>query len=246
MMEPNLDIRLALREYPQNSTPIMSQRWESLLFLHWEYEAEEIQKTLPPGLFVDQFQGKAYMGITPFFMKKVKLNAMPIFSSIPDFMELNVRTYVYDETGTPGVWFYSLDANSFLVVQAASRILDLPYFYANMQFKINEEQEIDYQSQRQNTSSPVQFLYKGTAQSIEAPPGSLEFFLVERYVLFAYKKNGQLVKGRVHHAPYPLYQAEVTKWDNHLFELDGLKKPANSPQHAVFSPGVNVDIFKLS
>ena len=36
-------------------------------------------------------------------------------------MELNLRTYVYDRAGVPGVWFYSLDANQPLAVGIARR-----------------------------------------------------------------------------------------------------------------------------
>ena len=36
-------------------------------------------------------------------------------------MEVNVRTYVYDQASVPGVWFYSLDANQRLAVALARR-----------------------------------------------------------------------------------------------------------------------------
>jgi uncharacterized protein YqjF (DUF2071 family) len=66
MPTPTLSARLAVREYPKNSIALMEQKWRSLLFLHWEYDPEEIQKTLPKGLHVDLFNGKAYIGLTLF------------------------------------------------------------------------------------------------------------------------------------------------------------------------------------
>src|SRR5215211_1177496 len=106
--QPTDSSRQAARDYPQrNAIPIMEQQWRNLLFLHWEYDAELIQKTLPKGLFVDKFDGKAYVGITPFWVPKVNLKMLPSIPGASHFLEINLRTYVYDETGAPGVWFYS-------------------------------------------------------------------------------------------------------------------------------------------
>ena len=74
----------------------MYQRWRDLLFLHWEYPAAAIQETLPDGLFVDTFGGKAYLGIVPFFMKNIRPVFLPAVPGLSNFMEVNVRTYVYD------------------------------------------------------------------------------------------------------------------------------------------------------
>ncbi|HAY10466.1 MAG TPA: DUF2071 domain-containing protein, partial [Thauera sp.] len=35
------------------------------------------------------------------------------------FLELNLRTYVHDDAGRPGIWFYSLDCNRALAVWVA-------------------------------------------------------------------------------------------------------------------------------
>jgi uncharacterized protein YqjF (DUF2071 family) len=54
----------------------MFQQWRDLLFLHWEHPVASIQETLPKGLFVDQFNGKAWLGLVPFFMQ----NSVPASS----------------------------------------------------------------------------------------------------------------------------------------------------------------------
>ena len=63
---PSESQRLAARTRPTGK-PVMYQQWRDLLFLHWEYSVAAIQATLPDGLFVDTFAGKAYLGIVPFF-----------------------------------------------------------------------------------------------------------------------------------------------------------------------------------
>lgn len=246
MTAPTSSSRLAVRDYPKDATPLMDQKWRNLLFLHWEYDKDEIQRTLPAGLTVDTFQGKAYLGTTPFWLEGVKPKFFP---SIPlpglsHFFELNFRTYVYDEAGVPGVWFYSLDANQYMAVQLARQFFSLPYRYAKIESALNAQQQIEFRCQPQDTHVSLEFIYKGEGKTFLAEPGSLEFFLVERYVLFA-DQGKQLARGRVHHAPYPLHQPQVIKWDSQLFELDHFSNPGRAPDHALFSPGVDVEVFSL-
>ncbi|MDP4593007.1 MAG: hydantoinase B/oxoprolinase family protein, partial [Beijerinckiaceae bacterium] len=126
--------------------PVMFRQWRDLLFLHWEYPVEAIQATLPNGLFVDTFAGKAYLGVVPFFMQKIRPRFLPAVPGISDFMELNLRTYVHDKAGVPGVWFYSLDANQWMAVQIARRFFHLPYEYAKMKSSRTPEGSIGFES----------------------------------------------------------------------------------------------------
>ena len=68
---PTDDHRLHFRKRPDR-THVMYQRWEQLLFLHWEWDAAEIQKTLPEGLYADTFGGEAWLGLVPFYMRAVR------------------------------------------------------------------------------------------------------------------------------------------------------------------------------
>ncbi len=245
MPEPTLTSRLAIRDYPKNISPLMEQKWRRLLFLHWECDPHMIQKSLPKGLHVDLFRGKAYVAIVPFFIHDVRPKFGPSLPGFSNLMEMNLRTYVYDETGIPGVWFYSLDINSRLAVQMARTFFYLPYFYADMKSYSTDEQETVYRCQRHEISSISEFIYQGNQNQIKVEPESLEFFLIERYVLFSDKGDHQLVAGRVHHAPYPLYSAKLSKWDDLVFEWDGLVRPGRPPEHICFSSGVDVEIFPL-
>src|SRR3990172_1255020 len=122
MKQPSIKDRLLARQEPQDKFVVMHQDWRHLLFLHWEYDIEEIQRSLPPGLYADTFNGKAYLGIIPFSLQKLRFSVLPPVPGISDFNEVNVRTYVHDENGTPGVWFYSLDADNLPAVEAANLI----------------------------------------------------------------------------------------------------------------------------
>jgi uncharacterized protein len=154
---------------------------------------------------------------------------------------------VHDREGVPGVWFYSLDANQSLAVAIARRFFHLPYEHAQMQSSRTPEGRIRYESLRTGTranSLRCVFDYAPGADLPQAEPGSLEFFLVERYRLYSSAPHG-LRRGAVSHPPYPLCRAGVTAWDENLLPLNGFTPTGRPPDHAIMSRGVDVTIFRL-
>lgn len=242
---PQLADRLATRTRPAQR-PAMYQTWRDLLFLHWQVEPGLIQATLPPGLTVDTFDGAAYVGIVPFYMRGIRPIFSPAIPGISNFLETNLRTYAFDAQGVPGVWFYSLEANQWLAVQTARAFFKLPYYYNRMRARRDDADWIDYHLQRRGALPEAAsiFVYRGLGETRSAEPGSLEFFLAERYILFAQTRRG-LARGRVYHTPYPLQAAEVRRWSDGLFRLNDLPAPQRPPDHALFSPGVSVAVFGL-
>lgn len=224
----------------------MHQRWEQLLFLHWQVEIDAIQRTLPPGLWVDTFEGQAFIGVVPFLMRGVRPHGLPTVSGISNFLELNLRTYVHDREGRPGVWFYSLDANQWMAVRVARKRFSLPYVDASMRVSGPGPQgEMNFRSRRR-TSEEMVFQYRPDGEVYAAEPGTMTHFLVERYYLYAFRQaDQQLLVGQVHHRPYPLQPAEVENYASGLFSLNGFTEPQEPPCHAVMSPGVAVEIFGL-
>ncbi len=226
---------------------VMYQQWRDLLFLHWEYPAAAIQETLPEGLFVDTFGGTAYLGIVPFFMRNSRPRFLPAVPGLSNFMELNLRTYVYDRSGIPGVWFYSLDANQPLAVEIARRIFHLPYRHAKMRSNRTVNGSIHYESTRigaEAKGATCIFEYLPGTELSTAEAGSLEFFLIERYHLYA-SAGGALWRGTVIHNPYPLRRAEVTVWGKQFLTLNSFTSPGRPPDHSIMSRGVDVAISPL-
>lgn len=239
-----MEQRLALRERPRDEGPVMYQKWDDLLFLHWQFEIEEIQRTLPPGLYVDTYEGRAYIGLVPFYMNRIRPRFCPPVPGISYFLEINMRTYVYDDKGIPGVWFYSLDANQWLATKIGRKAFNLPYHYAQMSAKLSEEKEITYRTRRYGTSETSLFRYRPISQVRYAQPGTFEFFLVERYILFALN-DGKLYSGQVYHTPYPICEVEVKDYSTTLLEFGGFTRPKDRPDNMLMSPGVDVDIFYI-
>jgi uncharacterized protein YqjF (DUF2071 family) len=242
-MEDWIKRQLIERQVPDRQSPVMFQRWLHLLFLHWPFSPDIIQKTLPQGLEADTFEGHAWIGLVPFFMRAVRPAGFVSIPGVSHFLELNLRTYVRDAWGRPGIWFYSLDANQALAVCLARAAFALPYKFAQMSARISDG-EIDYCSHRWGSKKSLRYRYRASEKLGEAAFGSLEFFLIERYRLFALR-GSTLFTGQVHHSPYQLRNVAVIEADPELFALDGFETPGEPAAHAIYSERVDVSIYPV-
>lgn len=241
--QPTLQSRREMCQRPDDNH-VMYQNWDDLLFLHWEVNPDMLAATLPDGLYLDTYGGRAFLGVVPFYMNKVRPRYCPSVPGISYFLEMNLRTYVHDEKGCPGVWFYSLDANQALAVAVARQFFKLPYQHAEMRAERKDGGWVHYRSRRAWTQVECEFLYRGAEEPMAAEEGSLEYFLAERYLLYTVL-NGEIYSGRVYHTPYPLARAEVECYSDRLFLLNGFDSPGRPPDLSHYSAGVQVEIFPL-
>lgn len=223
----------------------MRQTWRDLLFLHWVWDAGDLQARLPEGLTVETFEGHAYLGLVPFFMRRVRPVGLPAVPWLSDFREMNVRTYVRDRTGRTGVWFFSLDCDQPVAVELARRLFRLPYQHAEMAGA--PESGADYICRRRGRGdAAVRLRYRGAGAVEPARPGTVDEFLVERYRLFSGGCPGTGLRcGRVWHVPYRIVPAEWSGEVDAVFRWEGFRPPGRPPEHAVWSPGVEVEIHPL-
>lgn len=247
---PDAIDRLAPRRRPDGRA-VMYQEWRHLLFVHWEVPAEPLRALLPPGLDLDTYEGRAYIGLVPFTMRGVRPRGLPSVPWLSNFHETNVRTYVHRGGRDPGVWFFSLDAANPVAVALARSWFGLPYFHAQMCVEADGPDDpgptLTYVSERVRPG-PRPVLAEVRARAFgptgRAEPGSLEFFLVERYLLYSTHRGG-LRRGRVHHAPYPLRRARLDSLDETLVAAAGILRPDDEPL-THYSAGVRVEVFGLT
>ncbi len=214
---------------------VITQRWNDLLFAHWPIPSSAVAPFIPDGLQVDTFHGSAWIGVVPFWMDRIKLRGLPPIPFTRSFPELNLRTYVRDQrTGTPGVFFLSLDASNLLAVGFARTLYSLPYHWAEMKMQQRTEREFEFYSRRRGTRPPVIFKarYRGLGPSrklAESRSGSLEYFLTERYCLFTRGRAGEPLRANIHHVPWPLEDAEAEIEQNELAAACGIQLPDVEP-----------------
>ena len=224
--------------------PLMRQWWGKLLFMHWPYAPSAIRPLVPQHLSIDTYDGQAWLGVVPFTMWGVRPYLTPPVPGLNAFHELNVRTYVHYE-GVPGVLFLSLDATSTLAVLGARTFFLLPYYHADITLK-QEGDQIVYHSRRTHSGAPAAVFDANwkIGEPLEASrPGSLEFFLTERYC-FLTVHDGAVYRCRIHHPPWPLTTAEVSTYHSTMIESHGLPTPSGEPL-LHYAEEITVDIWPL-
>jgi uncharacterized protein len=207
---------------------LMFQSWRELLFAHWPLPKEALRPLVPGALVLEECAGSAWVGLTPFRLTNLHPRFLPPLPGLSEFPEMNLRTYV--RVGdTPGIFFFSLDAASRLAVLAARMGYRLPYFKAAMRME-SRHGWIHYRSRRQD-GSEAEFSgrYRPAGPVFEAGKGSLEYFLIERYALFAVLRNGSVLRGDIHHRPWRLRSAEAAIERNTAPATHGIALPDSAP-----------------
>src|SRR5581483_5217935 len=225
------------RRWPLPDGPwVQAQTWEDLAFFHWRVDADELRRLLPPEAPLDTWDGEAWLGIVPFRITNMRLRGLPPVPGLSTSPELNVRTYV-TVAGKPGVWFFTLDAASRWLVEAAKRLYRLPYEHARMSCERHGEY-VQYDSQR--AGGELAGRYRGHGQLFHAEPGTLEYFLVERYCLYT-ADGGRLYRAEIHHPPWDLQRGDVEIARN---TLSPVALPDDEP-HVLFSPRQDMVVWPL-
>lgn len=203
----------------------MQQTWNDLLFAHWPVPPEVMRKLIPSTLELDTFDEQCWVAVTPFHMSGIRARWMPGLPGLSAFPELNVRTYV-THGGKPGVYFFSLDAASRVAVWAARATYHLPYFHARMS-SVDRDGWIHYHSVREPTAE-LKCKFRPIAPVELRKPGTLERWLTERYCLYTTIHNS-VHRAEIHHAPWPLQDAECELSINSMAASAGIQLPTIQP-----------------
>lgn len=258
--------RLSIRARPRGF-PLMHQNWGKLLFMHWPIATDLLRPLIPSQLAIDTFDGSAWIGEIPFTMWGIRASFLPPVPGASAFHELNVRTYVH-LNGVPGVWFFSLDAANRLAVWGARTFYHLPYFNAEMSLA-QQENTIEYSSRRTDSLTYGEFFSEKTrfphelspdrfrslppaelhaswtiGESLaQSTPGSIEFFLTERYCLYSLHRR-RIYRSRIFHEPWPLRTATLNSRQSTMIRSLGIAEFQEEPL-LHYAEAIAVDIWPL-
>jgi uncharacterized protein YqjF (DUF2071 family) len=216
------------RPYPVPDGPwVMGQTWEHLLFAHWPVDPEALRRHVPEQIPIDTFDGSAWIAVTPFVVTGMRPRLVAPVPGLARFPEINVRTYATID-GKPGIWFFSLDTSNRPAVETARRVYRLPYFPSKIAVR-REGGRLRYESERTQADAPaasIALSYEPAGPARIAAPGSFEHFACERYCLYTLDDEGRVLRGDIHHPPWPLQPASADVARNAMgaevgLELDG-------------------------
>ena len=240
---------------------VMRMWWRDLTFVHVDYEPQVVQALLPDDLTVDTWpddagRERAWVGLVPFEMVVGTPGGLrlPVVGTFP---ETNVRTYVRDASGRPGVWFCSLEAGGLAATVTARFTYGLPYYWADMHIDRGRRAPgavWRYGSTRRwprgrtpDGALPSHHSAVRIADPIEPPAVSdFEHFLTARWGLYSRfpsmtTRRGVTLYAPVDHGRWPLYRAELLELDDQLLAAAGLPDPVNEPL-VHWTPGTEVRI----
>ncbi len=214
---------VAHRPWPVPIGPwIMTQTWNDLLFADWPVTPEALRPHVPSELSLDIFDGTCWIAVTPFYMTGIRARGLPPVPGLSRLPELNVRTYV-SAGDKPGVYFFSLDAGNRAAVWGARTFYKLPYFYARMLVQSHGD-FISYESHREKCGAEFRGRYRPTAAVRLRDTGTLEHWLSERYCLYTVSR-GDVYRAEIHHAQWPLRDAEAEIEINTMAAAAGIVLP---------------------
>jgi uncharacterized protein YqjF (DUF2071 family) len=215
--------------------------WTDVVFAHWRYDVDAVQRLLPPPLTVQPYDGSAWVGLVLLHLT-VAPPAGPSVPWLARFAEVNVRTYATDLSGRSAIWFFSLDADRLAAVVTARAATGLPYFWSQVR-RHRSGDHVSY-SARRRWPAPSG---AGTSTAAEfgrdlAPTEVTQFdnYLTARFALWS-TFGPQLIRIEAEHPPWPLRAALLRVDRLDLLTAAGLPPPTGEPiVHA--SDGVSVSI----
>ena len=152
------------------------ESWLDLLFAHWRVNAERLSRVLPPRLEPEIINGSAWIGITPFEVRALRLRlTLRRRSSQPSPSSTSAPT----SPSTASRASTSSASTRRAVSQSRRRAAHtrFPYFHAHMSVR-RQGETVDYSSERLPSSGPpasFRATYGPRGNSYNAAPDSLDW-----------------------------------------------------------------------
>ncbi|MFC8427128.1 YqjF family protein [Streptomyces sp. NPDC057253] len=211
--------------------PALRARWLRQTFVHWPFRPEAVRALLPPGLAVDEYEGAAWVGLTPFVMADVRPAGVPAaVPALPSFAETNLRTYVRRADGRDGIWFLSIEVAN--PVMLAARAVGAPYRLGSLRVG-GDGETVSYAGSRLGGRVSYRLRIR---PGEDLRPTERDVWLTSRWRAYT-RRLGRLWETPVEHEPWPLAGADVEVLEETLTTAAGLPAPLDGPV-VHFSPGV--------
>ena len=217
---------------------LQAHEWRDATFLHWRYDAADVQRLLPSGLTAESYDGSAWVGLVLLRMRV----GIPLRRHVEPgiwILEANLRTYVTGPDGQTGVHFLSIDCDSWSVC-AGGRAVGVHYFPA-YQDMTRDGGALTYSGDRYGGRASYNVAVN--AGEVIGEPDELDRWLTGRFSQYSAIGPARLRVGLTH-APWPLRKARVSRCEQTVLQAAGLPAPTGDPL-VLFSHGVTDVLLDL-
>lgn len=220
-------------------TPLLTQQWLDLCFVHWALAPDAVRPLLPAGTVPDTYEGRTYVGLVAFRMHRVGWLGLPGVPYLGSFPETNVRLYSVDAQGRRGVVFRSMDASRLIPVLMGRLGFRLPYVWSRMRVEAGAGTVAYTSARRRPGRREVRSRIVLRPGERLAEPTELEHFLTARWGMHNAFFGGASYLSN-DHPRWPLYRAKLLECEENLVAAAGLPAPEAAPVSVLYSPGVPV------
>jgi len=222
----------------------MRQTWANIIWCHWPVPPDVVARFLPAGLTPDLYNGQAYVGLVPFSMQDLRASGplwwVTSLLRAANFGEVNVRTYVVGPDGQSGVWFCTLDADSWWAVTTANAVFGLAYRRATTSYRSSPHPH--WCSRRPRDHGVAELEVEVNEENPRPASSGLETFLVERYALYTVRR-GTLLRGELHHAPWRVRSARAIRVNADTVARAGVS--VQGTPHVLVGDPVRVEVYSM-
>jgi uncharacterized protein YqjF (DUF2071 family) len=203
----------------------LSAEWRDLAMLNYEIEPSLVSRYVPPGTYLDSFNGRTYVSLVGFRFHRTKLLGRFPVPFHADFDEVNLRFYVRCKNGRNdrrGVVFIAEVVPKRAIAITARLLYGENYNCLPMKHRIGLEgstKTVEYQWQVDDQWCRL------SAQTIGAPQhpqaGSLEQFITEHYWGYSTQRGGRCLEYHVSHVPWQVWATTGARFEGDASALYG-------------------------
>jgi len=221
--------------------PLFYANWDNVLFIHYEIEPNELQRSIPYPL--DLYHGRAFISLVAFTMRGMRPRlagtlGAALFKPIATHHFLNVRTYV-GHKGEAGIYFMREWLSNRLAAWLGPWSFGLPYHFGKIEYQNDFEHEHECRGRVETIDGSFRYYATLTNEVRSCAPESLDEFLLERYTAFTQSGNRRRFF-RIWHEPWQQVAANVEIVTDDLIRATESWRREADYVGANFSPGVNV------
>jgi uncharacterized protein len=225
----------------RRAEPLFYANWDNVLFIHYEIEPDELQRSIP--YFLDLYHGRAFVSLVAFTMRGMRprlggaLGAL-LFKPIATHHFLNVRTYVKHK-GETGIYFMREWLSNRMAAWLGPWSFGLPYRFGKIEHRGDFEHELGCRGRVETNDGSFRYCATLTSELGSSAPESLDQFLLERYTAFTQSGNRRRFF-RIWHEPWQQAAAKVEILADDLIRATEPWWREADYVGANFSPGMSV------